>query len=210
MISSNLVVVIIIALAVLGVSITIHEFVHGLVGYWLGDDTAKKSGRLTLNPIAHVDLYTTILLPIFLILFGLPPFGAAKPVPINTLKLKYEEFGMALVGLAGPLSNLLLAIIGGMVLRVVGGLGSELWVTWWALFVSINIGFFIFNMIPFPPLDGSRVLYAFSPAVVQRFMMQIESFGFMAILIFMFVIFPVISPLLQTINQSILKLVIGA
>jgi Zn-dependent protease len=209
MISNNSIAVIVLALVVLGVSITVHEFMHGLVGYWLGDDTAKMSGRLTLNPVAHVDLYTTILLPLLLIWFGLPPFGAAKPVPINTLKLKYEEFGMAMVGLAGPLSNFILAIAGGLVLRTVGTINSKMWVTFWVLFISINIGFFIFNLIPFPPLDGSRVLYAFSPNIVQRFMMQIEAFGFMAIIVFMFVIFPIISPVLQTINQSIMNFVIG-
>jgi Zn-dependent protease len=141
------------------------------------------------------------------VLFGLPPFGAAKPVPVNFAQLKYEEFGGALVGLVGPVSNLVLAVIGGFVLGSTNPTG--LWELWWSLFVAINVGFFVFNMIPFPPLDGSRVLYAFAPEPLQRFMEQIERFGLGAILIFMLVLFPLLSPTLQSINSAIIRFVAG-
>ena len=134
----------VLSLIALAISLTVHEFMHGYVSNWLGDDTAKLSGRLSLNPLKHIDPFMTVLLPIVLVLLHLPPFGAAKPVPFNPLKLKYDEFGAALVGLAGPASNFVLALIGGVVVRSVGTLNSEVWVTWWYLFVAINIGFLYF------------------------------------------------------------------
>jgi Zn-dependent protease len=210
MISNNSVLIVVLALIVIAISITVHEYIHGLTSYLLGDDTAKLSGRLSLNPLKHIDPFATVLLPIILVLAGLPPFVAAKPVPFNPYKLKYDEFGAALVGLAGPVSNLFMASIGGIVLRTVGTLGSEIWVTWWWLFITINVGFFIFNMIPFPPLDGSRVLYAFAPNSLQKIMAQIESFGFFTIVIFMLVLFPLLSPVLQSVNSSLVGFVIGA
>jgi Zn-dependent protease len=207
MVQGNTIILIAFSLAILAISITIHEFLHGYVAFLLGDDTAQRDGRLSLNPIHHIDPFATVLLPIILVLLGLPPFGAAKPVPVNFARLKYEEFGGALVGLVGPLSNLVLAIIGGFVLGSTSPTG--LWELWWSLFVAINVGFFVFNMIPFPPLDGSRVLYAFAPEPLQRFMEQIERFGLGAILIFMLVLFPLLSPTLQSINSSIIRFVTG-
>ncbi|MBP6917029.1 site-2 protease family protein, partial [Candidatus Saccharibacteria bacterium] len=140
----NPIITITMALLAIAIAITVHEFCHGLVSNLLGDSTAEQSGRLSLNPLAHIDPLTTVALPIILILMKLPPFGAAKPVPINVNKLKYQEFGMAMVSVAGPSSNLLLALFGGLVLRIFGTLNSSLWVNWWVLFVSINIAFFIF------------------------------------------------------------------
>lgn len=207
MAEDSIVIKIVFSLAVLAISITIHEFLHGYVALLLGDDTAHKDGRLSLNPIKHIDPFATVLLPIILVAVGLPPFGAAKPVPVNFARLKYEEFGGALVGLVGPVSNLVLAVIGGFILGSFNPTG--LWELWWALFVAINVGFFVFNMIPFPPLDGSRVLYAFAPEPLQRFMEQIERFGLGAIFIFMLVLFPLLSPTLQSINNAIVQFVAG-
>jgi Zn-dependent protease len=169
-------------------SMTLHEAVHAFVGYWLGDDTAKVEGRLTLNPLAHIDLFTTILLPLFLVMLGAPPFGAAKPVPFNPYRIKWGEYGAALVGVAGPLTNLLLAVLAGGVVRLFGGGLPDFWLNATEVFVLVNISFFVFNMIPFPPLDGSRALYAIAPDFLRRIMEQIESMGFAAI-IFFFVIF---------------------
>jgi Zn-dependent protease len=209
MVSSNVVVIAALSILVIAISITVHEFMHGFASNALGDDTAKQSGRLTLNPLKHIDPFTTVLLPIILLLSHLPPFGAAKPVPFNPSKLKFDEFGAAIVGVAGPISNLLLAIFGGIVIRTTGTLNSDLWVTWWWLFIIINIGFFIFNLIPFPPLDGSRVLYAFSPEPVQKIMVQIENLGFFAIIAFMIIIFPLLSSILGKLDENLVKLVIG-
>lgn len=166
-------------------SMAIHEAVHAFTAHALGDTTAKDEGRLTLNPLKHIDLYTTVLLPIILILIGVPPFFAAKPVPFNPTRVKFDEFGAALVGVAGPLTNFVLAAIAALVIRISGvAVGTDMFHIL-SIFVVVNLGFFVFNMIPFPPLDGSRLLYAFAPEPVQRVMYQIESMGFTAILLFM-------------------------
>ncbi|HET9412240.1 MAG TPA: site-2 protease family protein [Candidatus Saccharimonadales bacterium] len=170
------------------VSMTLHEAMHAFVSYWLGDDTAKHQGRLTLNPIAHIDLFTTILMPLLLVMAGAPPFGAAKPVPFNPYRIKWGEYGAALVGVAGPLTNLALAAFAGGIIRVFGIELPGMWLEILDIFTLVNLSFFVFNMIPFPPLDGSRLLYAFAPDSVRRVMEQIENMGFAAI-IFFFVIF---------------------
>lgn len=203
---SDTVSLVIYAIPALVIAISLHEMMHSLVGYWLGDDTARLHGRITLNPLKHIDPLTTVALPLILILAGLPPFAAAKPVPINMHRLKFEEFGMALVGIAGPLTNLLLAIIFALLVRIITPEGPLL--IFLLMNISMNIGLFIFNMIPFPPLDGSRVLYALAPEPVQNFMMQIERMGFTAILLFMFVGFPVISPIIRQANEALLRILL--
>lgn len=190
-------------------SMAIHEAMHGFVAHWLGDDTAEQAGRLTLNPLKHIDLMTTVLLPMVLILSGLPPFFAAKPVPFNPYRVKYDEFGAALIGVAGPLTNLALAIVGGLVFRIFGAdLGSTAYNAI-VIFTEVNVAFFLFNMIPFPPLDGSRLLYAFAPEPLQDFMRQIEAFGFLGILIFFFVIFQVIAGPFFNLEAHIVGLILG-
>lgn len=207
--SSSLIVVIIMAIVVIAISITLHEFMHGFVAKLLGDDTAEEAERLSLNPLKHIDPFATVLLPLLLLLIGAPPFGAAKPVPVDFYKLKYEEFGGALVGIAGPLTNLLLAVLAAFFIKLTGiGLENGLIQSFFELFISINIGFFVFNMIPFPPLDGSRVLYAFAPSGLQKVMNQIESFGLLAIALFIFLLIPVLSPVLTSINNSILNFIL--
>jgi Zn-dependent protease len=197
-------------------SMTLHEAMHAFVGYWLGDDTAKYAGRLSLKPIRHIDPFFTLLLPLSLLFFNyssltsrnVPVFGAAKPVPFNPARLKWDEFGAALVGLAGPLTNLALAAVTAVVLRLFGVPGATL-TELLLVFAQVNVGFFVFNMIPFPPLDGSRALFALAPEPVQDVMRQIESFGLSGIFIFMFVLFPVISPIVLSINRSILGFLLG-
>lgn len=149
------------------------------MGYWLGDDTAKHMGRLTFNPFAHIDLFTTILLPLLLVAIGAPPFGMAKPVPFNPDRLKFEEFGSAIVALAGPFTNLILAVVAGLILQFIA---MPVMLTGFVYyFCLVNLTFFLFNMIPFPPLDGSRLLYALAPDFVRRGMEIIESAGMLAI-----------------------------
>ncbi|MFO0971222.1 MAG: site-2 protease family protein [Candidatus Saccharimonadales bacterium] len=206
------------AIPALVVAISLHEMMHAVTGFWLGDDTAHAHGRISFNPLRHIDPLTTVALPLILVLFGLPPFAAAKPVPINMYRLKFQEFGMALVGLAGPLTNLLLAIIFIGILRIIepaalsaladGNIivsGSYI-VGFLSYSILLNIGLFVFNMIPFPPLDGSRILYALAPEPIQKVMMQIERMGFSAILLFMFVGFPLISPFIRGAQQMIIQL----
>lgn len=173
-------------------SMTLHEAMHAFSSYWLGDDTAKIQGRLTLNPIKHIDPFLTILLPLFLALVGAPVFGGAKPVPFNPDNVKFEEWGVAIVALAGPLTNLLLAflfyavsVLAGQPV-VFGHVWGELAGLILYMGVVVNLGFFIFNLIPIPPLDGSRVLYALAPEFVRRLMESIEQYSMMLIFIIIF------------------------
>lgn len=168
-----------IVLGVILVSMTLHEVMHGYVSYLLGDDTAKLQGRLTLNPIKHIDPFLTIILPLLLAVAGGPIFGGAKPVPFNPERIRGEEWGVAAVAIAGPLTNLLIAFIafGVTVLMGVNLVGDGLLGTILLYFVYINIGFFVFNMLPLPPLDGSRVLYALAPDFVRRGMEAIEPYA---------------------------------
>jgi hypothetical protein len=183
-------------------SMGIHEAMHAFTAHWLGDTTAKDHGRLTLNPLKHIDIVTTVLLPMVLILFGMQPFFIAKPVPFNPDRVRFNEYGAALIGIVGPLTNLILAVLAAGIIRLFGiAIGTELF-TIMSLFIQVNLGFFVFNMIPFPPLDGSRLLYAFAPEPVQRLMYGIERGGIMTILLFMFFFFPFIGPLVSNIVNS--------
>lgn len=188
---------------VLVISITIHEAMHAFTSHWLGDSTAKDEGRITLNPIKHIDPYLTILLPLVTLLIFKVPLLAAKPVPFNPSRVKYEEFGAALVGIAGPLTNLALAAIGAVFLKLFQG-DLPLEVTdVAAIFVVINIGLFVFNMIPIPPLDGSRFLYAFAPDALRRVMENLEQFGI--IIVFgLIVAVPGFTDFISRLNQAVL------
>jgi Zn-dependent protease len=156
---------IIIAAIALLISLTTHEFCHALVSYWLGDSTAKRMGRLTLNPLAHIDLVGTVLVPLIGLMTGFPIIGWAKPVPFNPYNLKYRRWGMAMVGLAGPASNLLCAIVFLVMLKIsltaIGLPVNNLLVIFLAQLVTVNIVLGIFNLLPVPPLDGSRLMEVF-------------------------------------------------
>jgi len=191
------------------ISMGIHEAMHGYVAHWLGDNTAYLAGRLTLNPLKHIDGLTTILLPMILIISGLPPFFAAKPVPFNPDRVKWDEYGAALIGISGPLTNLVLAGLGALAFHALGpGLSENLYNAV-IIFVEVNVAFFVFNMIPFPPLDGSRLLYAFAPEPLQNVMRQIEGMGFMAILIFILIIFQFISGPIINVETWFIQLFLG-
>jgi len=169
-------------------SLSIHEFAHAYVAHLLGDDTAKRLGRLTLNPLRHLEPFGTIL--IFLV-----GFGWARPVPVNMLNFKNPRRGMLLVALAGPVSNLLTAVLAGVVLRNIppeiaasGGASSIYTVCMTTIFFTIQLGvaLAVFNMIPLPPLDGSRVLYGILPERYAYSYSRIEPYGIM-ILMFLFI-----------------------
>lgn len=183
------------------ISMTLHEAMHAYASHWLGDDTAKLEGRLTLNPLSHIDPFTTVLLPLTLAAIGAPPFGAAKPVPFDPRRVRYGDFGAALVGVAGPLTNLALAIVTGLILRTLAPGADGMLFSILMTFLVVNVSFFVFNMIPFPPLDGSRVLYAFAPDAVRDVMERIEAMGFMAIIFFMLLFYTLLSePFVRLIN----------
>lgn len=207
---SNLTVTdIVILLVSILISLVIHETMHGYVAYWLGDDTASEAGRLTLNPLKHIDPFTTIVLPVILIITTGIPFLAAKPVPFNPNRLKHGEYGVAMVGVAGPLTNLFLAVLAAAVYRVFGASLQGIPLEFIVIFAEVNIGLFIFNMIPFPPLDGSRLLYAFAPEPLQEIMQRIEASGFVVSLVFIFAIFYLISNFIGNLEMHILQFLFG-
>ena len=191
------------------VSMGIHEAMHAFTSHWLGDTTAKDMGRLTLNPFKHIDIMTTVLLPMVLILARLQPFFIAKPVPFNPDRVKYEEYGAAMIGIVGPFTNLLLAVIASLFLHAFSiATGTDAF-NIFSIFIQVNLSFFVFNMIPFPPLDGSRLLYAFAPEPVQKVMYMIESGGIMTIVVFMFLFFPVVGPVVSSIVQNLYVFLVG-
>ncbi len=178
------------------VAIVFHEYAHGFVAFRLGDPTAREHGRLTLNPLAHIDPIGTVLLPLLLAVFGLPVFGWAKPVPVNAGYFRNPFRGMLFVAVAGPITNLSLALlatgIGRLALSAVRitfllqeSFAASLSRAGFFLlgyFVIINVVLAVFNMIPIPPLDGSRVLSYLLPAGGRRFMLILEQYGFLILL----------------------------
>lgn len=198
---------IIIVLVSLLISITLHEAMHAFAGHWLGDDTAHREGRITLNPLKHIDPLMTILLPMITLLLFKVPLLAAKPVPFNPNRVKYDEFGAALVGLAGPLTNLLLALsTAGFINLFFGSLSASV-LNVLVIFLIINIGLFVFNMLPIPPLDGSRLVYAFAPESVQNVMASLERSGIIIVFALVLLI-PGFTGFISEINQSILNFLI--
>jgi Zn-dependent protease len=193
--------VILIMLVSLVVSLVIHEFMHAYVGHLLGDTTAREEGRLTLNPLSHIDPVMTIALPIITLILFSAPVLAAKPVPFNPDRVKYDEFGAALIAAAGPLSNFALAFLAAVLdnFLVLGSFMHDAA----SIFIILNVAIGVFNLLPIPPLDGSRVLYAFAPEPLQAFMRQIEPYG-------LFIVFAVILTVgfsfLNDINNYILNL----
>ena len=199
--------IIIILLIVVG-SVILHELSHGIVAYWLGDNTAKDAGRLTLNPLKHIDPYMSIIVPVVLYILRAPVFGGAKPVPINTHNLKWHEWGMALVAVAGPFMNFLIALLSFLIGHFTGflyGSGGEIVNFIFTELVLVNLGFMIFNLIPIPPLDGSRVLYAISPDAVRNFLVQIERYGVFIVYILILLFGEVFSSLMVNGTNGILN-----
>lgn len=181
------------------IGVTVHEMMHGRVAYWLGDTTAAEMGRLTLNPLASIDPLLTVLMPLVLLVTLHVPFFAAKPVPFNPSRVKWDEWGVALVGLAGPATNFVLAVIGALVFHISHAAAYSF--PYW--FVWINIALMVFNLIPFPPLDGSRLLYAVAPEPLRDVMIRIEGLGFVAILLFILVVFQFIAPIVVNIDTNL-------
>lgn len=176
----------ILAIIVLIFSAVLHEIAHGLAARALGDKTAEYAGRLTLNPLAHIDLYGSILLPLLLWMGsgGRFFFAYAKPVPFNPYNLRDQKWGPALVGLAGPGTNILIAILVAMAARFFSaGMASGM-VEFLVTVVIINVSLTIFNLLPLPPLDGSRVLYALLPARYDNLKYQMERYGMFIVIIF--------------------------
>ena len=187
------------SIAVLVMSVVLHEISHGYVANALGDKTAKQAGRLTLNPLAHLDPFGSVILPVFLFLSarlfgGGIIFGWAKPVPYNPHNLKNQKFGPALVAAAGPLSNFFIALLFSLFIRfaVPANLFPTEIFSIIGFIISINLILMLFNLIPIPPLDGSKILLAFFPDKWRQKTLLFERFGLIIVLVFLFSFFPVI------------------
>jgi Zn-dependent protease len=175
-------------------AIIAHEVMHGVVALRLGDDTARRAGRLTLNPISHIDLFGTIILPFGLYLFGLPVIGYAKPVPVDFRVLRGGRAGMLKVAAAGPLTNFVLAIVSGLLLRAVpyflhGSLGPTVVVPLARMLqasVIVNVELGVFNLFPVLPLDGGRVLFSILPIAAARVYARTERYGFLILLLLLY------------------------
>lgn len=181
---------VILFVAILVFSVVIHEYFHGWAADQLGDPTAKNLGRLTLNPIVHFDPIGSFLVPLFLILFKFPPFGWAKPVPYNPNNLRNQRRDPALVAIAGPLANLLIAIIFGLCMRlalVINIPSKALLLTAFEAVVVVNLILALFNLLPIPPLDGSKLLFAVLPARAYKIKSFLEKYGFFIVLVIIFV-----------------------
>jgi Zn-dependent protease len=196
----NLTYLIIVFVSIL-IAMTVHEATHAYVGYALGDTTAEEEGRLSLNPLRHIDPFTTILLPVITLVLFQAPILAAKPVPFNPYRVRYGEWGAALIAGAGPLSNFLMAAIAAGIFRLSDPSSFAAAVLY--VFVTLNVALGVFNLVPIPPLDGSRVLFAFAPEPLQDFMRQIEPYGLF--IIFGLVLLGGFGGWLVSLNQAVLQ-----
>jgi len=190
---------VIFSLIILIFSIMIHEIAHGSVALFLGDPTAKNEGRLTLNPIKHLDPIGSLILPLFLIIMakltgGGIIFGWAKPVPINPYNFRDQKYGSAKVALAGPGSNLAIALVFGLALRFFPEISTiPSLPLLFSYIVYINILLAIFNLLPIPPLDGSHILFTFLPPGMENIKIFLSQFGLFILLFIIFFLFRWIS-----------------
>lgn len=183
-------------------SVVLHEVAHGFMARSLGDQTAEHAGRLTLNPFKHLDLVGSVALPFFLYIIGSPfLFGYAKPVPYNPNNLSDRKYGPSKVALAGPATNIIVAVLAAVVIRVFHPDPSG--ITWYLInfMVQINIVLAVFNLMPIPPLDGHWLLMRFLPARWERLKIALYQYQWILIMLFIFFIFPLFFPLLEGLTK---------
>ena len=190
-------------------SAVIHEVSHGMAAFMLGDPTAKNADRLTLNPIKHLDMFGSIILPLIFIITKAPFFFAyAKPVPYNPYNLKNQRWGPAIVGVAGPAANILIGIIFAIIFKV-----SGLYPTFSNLvlaIVQINIWLALFNLVPIPPLDGSKLLFSLLPPRFYNLEAFMEQYGFFILIILIFILPGILFVPLGAVASIILRLLVGS
>lgn len=180
------------SIVILIFSAIIHEVSHGYAAYLQGDNTAARAGRLTLNPLAHLELFGSVLLPIISYFFGGFIIGWAKPVPYNPYNLRNPRWGEAVVALAGPLANICIAIVLGLCVRFafLAPLQGA-----FATIVFINLILATFNLVPIPPLDGSKILFSFFPNSLQNARQFMEKHSLLILVIFIFFLWQLVLPL---------------
>ena len=188
-------------IAVLIISVVVHEVAHGYAAYYLGDPTAKLQGRLTMNPIPHIDPIGSILVPAALALLpGSIVFGWAKPVPYNPHNIA-NRYGDAIVAAAGPASNFIMAGIAGAILQLTAVTAGTALATVLVGIILINVVLGVFNLVPIPPLDGSKILFNFLPARFNYVRDALEQYGFMILLFFIFFAVELIQPIIFTLFE---------
>jgi Zn-dependent protease len=194
----------VILIAILIMSIVIHELAHGYSALALGDPTAKYAGRLTLNPIRHLDVVGSFIVPFISYALGGFIFGWAKPVPYNPFNLKNQRWGELMVAVAGPLSNILLAFVFGILVRASDflGLASDAFLSLAVFIVFINVILAIFNLVPIPPLDGSKILFAFLPYRYGRLRAILEAYGLILVILFIFFFLHLIFPIVMFLSSA--------
>ncbi|MCK5022173.1 MAG: site-2 protease family protein [Candidatus Pacebacteria bacterium] len=178
-------------------SVIIHEVAHGYSAYMLGDPTAKHAGRLTLNPLAHIDLMGSIIVPLLAFMSAGFMFGWAKPVPYNPYNLSNQKWGSAIVAVAGPASNILVAIIFGLLIRfsIFSGIGNTIFLEAAQMVVLLNLVLAVFNLVPIPPLDGSKILFTLLPYRYIEFRQIMERYSILLIIFFIFFLWKLILPI---------------
>lgn len=202
----NSIFIIIFQILVLLYSVILHEMAHGFMAVHLGDPTPRLMGRLSLNPIRHLDPFGSILLPIVTSLAGFG-FGYAKPVQFNPRNLKDFRYGSAKVAIVGPMVNLSLAVLAGLLIRYIAFVpGTEAFVDLLSIVVIINLTLGIFNLMPIPPLDGHHILFAFLPAQYLKFRELFYRNSIIIFLVFIFFIFPIV---FRGLIYPLFRLIIG-
>lgn len=195
---------VIFSLVVLLFSLVLHEVSHGWVALSLGDSTARDAGRLTLNPVKHLDLFGSILFPLFLYMAGSPVlFGWAKPVPINPYNLRDRKWGIVKVSLAGPAANFSVAILFGLLMRVLPLPASLL--PFWAEIVGVNLLWGFFNLVPIPPLDGGQILFSLLPERFSNFKTMLYRYGPFFLLLFVLFGFSLLNVLVSFVFNLLIR-----
>lgn len=195
-------------LAVLMLSVVVHEVAHGISANRLGDPTAKQMGRLSPNPLRHLELTGSFLIPLLSFLFGGFIFGWAKPVPYNPYNLRNQKWGPAAVALAGPASNFLVAICFGLALRFVGAIPFATAVAV-SVIVYVNLLLGVFNLMPIPPLDGSKIIAPLLPYRYENLFLSLERYGFTLVIIFLIFIFPIVARIIPLLFKLITGFTLG-
>jgi Zn-dependent protease len=181
---------------ILVMSVVVHEVSHGWAAHYLGDPTARLAGRLTINPIPHIDPIGSVLVPLLLFFTGAGVlFGWARPVPVNPYNLR-GRYGEAIVAAAGPLSNIALAVIFGFCVRVAAPFLPPAFIEIALIVVLINLVLALFNLVPIPPLDGSKILFAFLPYHLSHIRESLERYGFFIVLIFIVFLWQFLTPII--------------
>ena len=175
---------ILVYIVILLFSVIIHEVMHGVAAEWFGDDTARREGRITLNPIPHIDPFASILLPAIMLISsgGAFALGAAKPVPVDFTNMRRPRLGMAVVSFMGPFSNLMIAIL--LALPVTFGIIEINDILAKAIFLNVVLA--VFNLLPIPPLDGSKIIASLLPTNIMNTLLRFEQYGFLIILVLLF------------------------